>query len=51
MEPTAGTLARRPYERGWMRVPLDGEVAWMLPEGAKPYWRGHFTGIVYEFAR
>jgi hypothetical protein len=39
------------HERGGMRVPLDGEVAWLLPEGAKPYWRGHITEIVYEFAR
>lgn len=37
-------------ERGGMRVPLDGEVAWILPEGEKPYWRGHITGISYEFA-
>ena len=27
-------------ERDHMRVPLDGEVAWLLPAGAKPYWRG-----------
>jgi hypothetical protein len=38
-------------ERGGMLVPLDGEVAWLLPEGAKPYWRGHIAKIVYEFAR
>jgi hypothetical protein len=38
-------------KRGGMRVPLDGEVAWMLPEGAKPYWRGRITEIDYEFAR
>jgi hypothetical protein len=38
-------------ERGDMRVPLDGEVAWILPEGAKPYWRGHTTEIVHEFAQ
>jgi hypothetical protein len=37
-------------ERGGMRVPLDGEVAWLLPEGAKPYWRGAITEIAYEFA-
>ena len=37
-------------ERGGMRVPLDGEVAWMLPEGAMPYWRGRITKIAYEFA-
>jgi hypothetical protein len=33
-----------------MRVPLEGEVAWMLPEGAKPYWRGTTTALAYEFA-
>jgi len=38
-------------ERGGMRVPLEGEVAWILPEGVKPYWRGHITQIVYEFAQ
>jgi hypothetical protein len=38
-------------ERGGMRVPLDGEVAWLLPEGEKPYWRGHTTEINYEFAQ
>jgi len=37
-------------ERGGMRVPLDGEVAWLLPEGTKPYWRGHITEIDYAFA-
>jgi len=36
-------------ERGGMRVPLDGEVAWLPPEGEKPYWRGHITDISYEF--
>lgn len=38
-------------ERGGMLVPLDGEVAWLLPGGAKPCWRGHITQISYEFAR
>jgi hypothetical protein len=38
-------------ERGGMRVPLDGEVAWMLPEGAKTYWRGTTTSLNYEFAQ
>jgi hypothetical protein len=38
-------------ERGGMRVPLDGEVAWLPPEGAKPYWRGHITEIRHRFAR
>jgi hypothetical protein len=40
------------YEQpGGMRVPLDGEVAWLLPEGAKPYWRGRIAEIDYEFAQ
>jgi hypothetical protein len=34
-------------ERSGMRVPLDGAVAWLLPEGEKPYWRGHITEIRY----
>jgi hypothetical protein len=38
-------------ERDGMRVPLDGEVAWLLPEGEKPYWRGHITKIRYQSAR
>jgi hypothetical protein len=38
-------------ERGGMRVPLDGEVAWLPPEGEKPYWRGHITEIRYQSAR
>lgn len=54
-----GTLLPTPWEgRFWnyserdgMRVPLDGEVAWLLPAGPKPYWRGHLDGITYEFAR
>lgn len=38
------------HDHAGMRVPLDGEVAWLLPEGAKPYWRGHIVAIDYEFA-
>jgi hypothetical protein len=38
-------------ERSGMRVPLGGEVAWLPPEGAKPYWRGRITEIDYEFWR
>ncbi len=30
---------------------LESEVAWLLPEGTKPYWRGHITEIDYEFAQ
>ncbi len=38
-------------DHGGMRVPFSGEVAWLLPEGAKPYWRGTITAMSYEFAR
>jgi hypothetical protein len=31
-----------------MLIPLEGEVAWLLPEGAKPYWRGVIARIEYE---
>jgi uncharacterized protein DUF6920 len=37
-------------DRGGMRVPLDGEVAWVLPEGPRVYWRGHIADIVHELA-
>ena len=36
--------------RDGMRVPLDGEVAWILPEGIQTYWRGTISSIAYEFA-
>lgn len=39
------------YEtRDGMRVPLDGEVAWLLPDGPKPYWRGSIQRMTHEFA-
>jgi hypothetical protein len=55
----AGRVIPTPWEGRWshyeirdgMLIPLDGEVAWVLPEGPKPYWRGHMHGIKYEFAK
>jgi hypothetical protein len=38
-------------DRDGMRVPLSGEVAWLTPEGRKPYWRGTITALRYEFSR
>jgi hypothetical protein len=38
-------------KRGGMWVPLDGEVAWLLPEGPKPYYRASTSEIVYQFAK
>jgi hypothetical protein len=54
-----GKVIPTPWEGRWsnyelrygMRIPLKGEVAWMLPEGPKPYWRGHITRLSYEFAQ
>lgn len=36
---------------GGMKVPLDGEVAWMLPDGPLPYWRGHLQAVEYDVPR
>ncbi len=33
-----------------MLIPLEGEVAWVLPEGPRPYWRGRIEQIEYEYA-
>jgi len=52
------TATMAPWEGRWsdyrvqdgMRVPFTGEVAWLLAEGRKPYWRGTITSLAYEFA-
>lgn len=36
--------------RNGMRVPSAGEVAWLLPEGPLPYWRGRLRSVAYRFA-
>lgn len=35
-------------ERGGMRIPLGGEVGWLLPEGPQVYWRGRITGAAFD---
>ena len=40
----------RDAEQHGMRVPHEGEVAWLLPEGDKPYRRGTILAATYEFA-
>ncbi len=55
----AGTVIATPWEGRWskyelragMLIPLEGEVAWILPEGPKPYWRGRIIRLSYEFAQ
>lgn len=57
-----GQVVMRPWEGRWsdyqwhdgMRVPMSGEVAWLLPAeegGRKPYWRGSITALRYEPSR
>lgn len=49
----AGVIVPTPWEghfwayaeRDGVLVPLQGEVAWLLPNGPKAYWRGTITGI------
>ncbi len=36
-------------KRDGMRVPSQGEVEWLTPEGAKPYWRGQVSALRYQF--
>jgi hypothetical protein len=54
-----GALVATPWQgRFWahdvrdgMRIPMEGEVAWLLPGGPSPYWRGRVTALVYELAQ
>ena len=47
-----------PWEGRWsnyqtrdgMTVPFTGEVAWLRPQGRKPYFRGTVTSLTYEFS-
>jgi hypothetical protein len=37
-------------ERSGILIPIQGEAAWILPEGRAPYWRGRLTDILYKFS-
>jgi hypothetical protein len=55
----AGAVIPTPWEGRWsnyerrdgMCIPTEGEVAWLLPEGPKPYFRGRIKSLRYEFAQ
>jgi hypothetical protein len=49
MLPWEGSLSNYQTRDG-MNVPFTGEVAWMRPEGRKPYFVGTVTALIYEFA-
>lgn len=36
--------------RDGLLIPTEGEVAWLLPEGRAPYWRGTLTAVRYTVA-
>ena len=37
------------YEsRDGYRIPITGEVEWLLPDGPQPYWRGEVTAVTFE---
>jgi hypothetical protein len=54
----AGVVIPTPWEVRWsayelrdgMCIPTEGEVAWLLPEEPKPYFRGCVTSLRYDFA-
>jgi hypothetical protein len=54
-----GKTVMQPWEGRWwnyawregVRVPTQGEVAWLAPEGRKPYWRGQLQSLAYEWQR
>jgi hypothetical protein len=35
--------------RDGMTVPLEGEVAWVMKDGVKPYYRGKVTSLLFEY--
>ena len=53
-----GKMLMAPWEGIWsdyrahggMQVPFKGEVAWMRPEGRKPYFIGTVTALAFEFS-
>ena len=56
MRDVAGTGVPTPWEgrwfdyaeRGGMRIPVRGEVGWVLPEGLQLYWKGRVTEAAYD---
>lgn len=50
LKPWAG-YHRAYAERSGMRIPIEGEVEWQLPNGRLPYCKLNIVGIEYEFAR
>ena len=48
LTPWAGHFHK--YElRNGIRIPVEAEVSWELPEGSFPYWKAEITGIEYTY--
>ncbi|MEM7356733.1 MAG: DUF6544 family protein [Acidobacteriota bacterium] len=47
--PWRGRWTRWEWRAG-MRIPIEGEVAWMLADGPQTYWRGRIETIRYQLA-
>jgi hypothetical protein len=53
-----GAVVPTPWEGRWgnyerrdgILIPTEGEVAWLLPEGRKPHWKGRVDEISYSFS-
>ncbi len=48
MAPWEGTWSNYQWRHG-VQVPFTGEVAWIRPEGRKPYFVGTVTSLTFEF--
>lgn len=48
--PWAGRFRNHAVRNG-VRIPLEGEVEWILPAGTLPYWRGRIVAIEYDLLR
>ena len=46
--PWQGRFARY-EERGEIKIPIEGEVEWLLPDGPQVYWRGEITDVDFEY--
>jgi hypothetical protein len=49
LTPWAGHF-RNYEERDGVRIPVEADVEWRLPEGSLPYWKGRIVGVEYDFA-
>jgi hypothetical protein len=45
--PWEGRMSNYQRRHGLL-IPVDGEVAWLTPEGRLPYWRGTITELGYQ---